>query len=64
MEKICVNICPRSSSSPHNTIIVNFRVRPVCLPVLGLLAALLFFSYAGATTEETIPTPGLQPVYR
>lgn len=64
MKKNCVNICPRSSSSPRNTTIVNFRVRPVCLPVLGLLAALLFFSYAGAATEETLPTPGLQPVYR
>ncbi|MGA7279718.1 MAG: hypothetical protein WBW79_17405 [Desulfocapsaceae bacterium] len=58
------DICPGSFGSLGNITIVTFLVRPAYRSVLGLLAALLFFSYAGAVSGEALPAPGLQPVYR
>jgi hypothetical protein len=58
------DICPGSFGSLGNITMVNFLVRPAYRSVLGLLAALLFFSSAGAASEEALLAPGLQPVYR
>ncbi len=58
------DICSGSFGILGNRTIVNFRVRPGYLSVLGLLAALLFFSSAGSASEKEVTAPALQPVYR
>ncbi len=58
------DICSGSFASLGNITIVNFLARPAYRAVLGLLAALLFFSSAEAATAEEVLAPALQPVYR
>jgi hypothetical protein len=59
-----VDFFPGPFVSLGNLSLPNFLIRPVYRSTLGLLAALLVFSSAGAAPVETMPAPGLQPVYR
>ena len=64
MKKDFVDIYPDSLGSLGYCTIVNVLARPGYHSALGLIAALLFFSNAGAAPEDPSLAPGLQPVYR
>lgn len=57
-------MCHGSIISPGNKTIIVALFSPLYRSSLVLLAALMFFSSAGAAPEETLQSPALQPVYR